>query len=185
MRRTTWTWRGRWRPRGAPGPDAGSRARASLRPLRAAAHARRAREIAQHLGRRIPRHAAIGDALPVYETPRVAELLAAPDEEALEHHAYDAAFAGLQLLRDGAGDERLALVILTAVVVARVDHHASADPSVLQHPEDALHVLAGVVRTGPAAAEDDVAVRVAAREDDARETLLGHAKEDVTMRRRA
>ncbi len=66
-------------------------------------------------------------------------------------------------------DDRLAAVVLAAVAVAGVDHHARRQARVDQSVPSVCWTLLGVVvRAAAAAAQDDVAVGVAARGDDRR-----------------
>src|SRR4051794_34472069 len=78
-------------------------------------------EAVEPVDRRLPVHAGVGDRLAVGQRVAVGDVLPAADEEGLEHDADDRAAAAGDLLADLRGDERLALVVLAAVVVRGVD----------------------------------------------------------------
>ena len=77
----------------------------------------------------------------------------------------------------------LALVLLAAVAVRDVDHHLLAQAGGAQRLAARGHV-GGVVVRRLAAAQDDVAVVVAARLEDRGHAHLGHAHEGVRRARR-
>jgi hypothetical protein len=65
-------------------------------------------EVAEDRHGHLPAQALVGDALADGEVAVVGELLAAGDEETLEHDADDTRFAGGDLVGDGVGHHRLA-----------------------------------------------------------------------------
>src|SRR5439155_17895411 len=146
---------------------------------------RRLGELLEHRHGLVPADARVGDALTVGESRSIRELLTAFHQEALEHHADDAALARGQLLGDGSRDVSLTAEVLLAVAVAGVDHHAWRLRRLAQEREHALDVRAVVVRPGAAAAQDDVAVGIATGDNDPGETLLGHPRAGMRMRGRA
>src|SRR5215218_2806307 len=123
-------------------------------------------QIAQDRLRRFPADAGVGDALAEGEAGGIGEVLPALDEEALQHDADDARFARGDLLRDGAGDAWLAAVVFAAVAVAGVDHHARRHLTGAEGVERLPDGLGGIVRAAVTAAQDEVAVPVAAGDDD-------------------
>src|SRR5690606_16498843 len=69
-------------------------------------HTHGLREPLEHLDRLVPADAAVGDALAVRQRT-AAEILAAGDEVALDHHADDPRLARFDLRGDGVDDLRL------------------------------------------------------------------------------
>src|ERR1700749_290320 len=104
----------------------------------------------------LERQAGIRDALAVDRGPAGDVVPTAGDEGALEHRAKYPAGAGRHLPADRRGDERLLLVILVAVAVRAVHHHALPQPLGGQAGADLADVLGVVVRAGAGgAAQDD------------------------------
>ena len=97
---------------------------------------------------------------------------------ALDHHAGDACVASGDLRGHVLRHVDLAAVLLAAVGVREVDHHLRAQARLVQHVAGGLHV-GGAVVGRLAAAQDDVAVLVAARLEDRGLAHLGHAHEGV------
>src|SRR5205085_7691897 len=78
-------------------------------------------ELVQHVDSRTPVEAAIGDRLAIDEL-LAPEVLAAADQERLEHHPDDRAVAIADLPANLVPDDRLTRGILAAVVVGAIDH---------------------------------------------------------------
>jgi hypothetical protein len=97
-------------------------------------------EVAQDGGGGVDVHACVRDALAVGERGRVTGLLAALDQEALQHDADDAALPRRDLLAERGGDHGLAAVVLAAVAVARVDHEPARQASRLDQPQRVRHL---------------------------------------------
>ena len=110
------------------------------------------------------------------------EILAAFDEVRFHHHADDAPLAGGDLAADIGGDRRLAPVVLGRVGVRAVDHQPLGQPGARELLARRLHRRRFVVRI-LAAAQDDVAVVVAARLDDRHLAALVHREEVVLLAR--
>src|SRR2546427_9492621 len=140
------------------------------------------RELGEHRDRHLPAHAGVGDALAVAQRGWVAQLLAAVDEKALHHDAEDRSLAVRDLLGDVVRGERLTAIVLVAVAVARVDHEPRRQAGVHESRGGLLHAHRVVVGAAGAAAQDDVAIGVAARGHDRAEPLLGHAEELMRVR---
>src|SRR2546427_209114 len=143
------------------------------------------RDFAADRRRHLPAHAGVGDGLPVREALRVLEVLAPVHDERFHHHADDSGLALGDLGDDLARDHGLAPVVLVAVAVARVDHKPRREPGVAEGRERLLDADGVVVRAVDAAAQDDVAVGIAAGRDDARQALFGDSQEAVRVGRRA
>ena len=139
----------------------GSAARQRARRGRPRPPARRA------AGGGVPAHAGVGDALAVDQVPAGGEVLAAGDQEALQHHADDAALAGRDLRADLARPPAawrtwsLPLLPWLASIIRR-----RVQPGRVQRVQRVCDVGGVVVRAGPAAAQDHVAVLVAGRGHD-------------------
>jgi len=73
-------------------------------------------------------HAGVGDTLPVGERRQVARILPSRNQEALQHQADEASFAGGGLVCHRGRHRRLAVVVLAAVAVAGVHHQAGRQP---------------------------------------------------------
>src|SRR5256885_3725150 len=157
-------------------------------PLRPALAARlaprpdRGGELPQHRHRRLPGKTGVGDGLAVHEVSPVLQVLTALHEKGLEHHADDPGLALGDLRRHVAGHDGLAPEVMVAVAVARIHHEARRQLRVRERGERLLHVARVVVGALLTSAQDDVAVGVAARRDDARQALLGDAEEAVVVR---
>ena len=106
------------------------------------------------------------------------DVLAAFVQVAFDHHAGDAALASGDLCGHVGGHVDLAAVLLGAVGVRKINHHLLAQPGLGQKLAGGLHVGGAVVGRF-AAAQDDVAVRVAARFKNGGLAHLGHADESV------
>src|SRR5206468_156920 len=91
------------------------------------------------------------------------EWLPSRGDERLEHHAHDRAVPGGDLGGDVQHHVGLASVILSAVVVRGVDDDALGEPGAAQTGERLRHRGRVVVRFTATAAQDDVAILVAAR----------------------
>src|SRR5688572_31387005 len=81
----------------------------------AAPHPDRPRQSLEHLDRRLPIDAAVGDALAVAQGLAGHQVLLSADQMAFDHHADDAAVAVLDLPRDRIDHHRLVLRIVAAV----------------------------------------------------------------------
>src|SRR5208337_3721062 len=136
-------------------------------------------QVTEYGGGGVEVHARVRDALPVGERLRGAGLLLALDQEALQHHAGQAALPGRHLLRDRGGYHRLAAVVLAAVAVARVHHQPPRQPGRRDQVQRLGGVAGLVVRAGPAAAQDHVGVRVARRGHHRGDAVVGDAEERV------
>src|SRR5207244_12513700 len=91
----------------------------------------------------------------------------------------DAALALGELDPDVPRPRRLPAGVPLAGTAARVDHESRVRPGVAEGRHRLLDVERVVVRTALAAAEDHVAVGVAAGGDDRAEPLLGHAEKPM------
>ncbi len=111
------------------------------------------------------------------------QVLSSLDQVRLDHHADQAVLALRDLLADVDADLALAAVVLAAVGVRAVDHQALRQPRAGELAAGGLDARRVVVRLR-AAAQDDVAVVVAARLDDRHLAALVHRKEVVLLARR-
>ena len=102
---------------------------------------------------------------------------------ALDHDPRDAALAAGELRRHVGADVELALVLLAAVGMREVDHHLLAQARRAQHGAGRLDIGGRVVGL-LAAAQDQVAVLVAAGLEDRRQPHLGHSHEGMLGLRR-
>ena len=100
---------------------------------------------------------------------------------ALDHHAHDAALAARQLKGHVGSHLDLAAVLLGRVGMRAIDHHLLAQAGLAQRQAGRFHMRRVVVGRF-AAAQDDMAVGVAAGLEDRGHAHLGHAHE--RMRRR-
>src|SRR5690606_22594604 len=150
----------------------------------AAAGAHGLREAIELRGGGVPVDARVGDRLAVVELVGLAEgqVLTSRLDEALEHQSDDALLAGLDALGDIGDDVDLLVVVLAAVAVARVDDDTLGQTGLAQAGHGVGHGLGVVVRAGAAAAQDDVAVRVADGLDERGLTVEVGAGEDVAGR---
>ena len=98
----------------------------------------------------------------------------------LDHDADDAPLAARELRRDVAGHVDLAPVLLAGVGVRAVDHQALGQPGARELGAGRLHARRVVVGLAPAA-QDDVAVLVAARLDDRHLAALVHREKVVLL----
>src|SRR5262245_11472397 len=140
-------------------------------------------EAREQRGRIAPPETGIGDALPELEPLAGLELLAAFDQVRFDHRADDAPLAGGDLRADVACDVHLALVLLGGVGVRAVDHQPLLElrpGELLAGGRDARRVVVRAL----AAAQDDVAIVVAARLHDRDLPALVHRKEMVLLPRR-
>ncbi|MPM90374.1 hypothetical protein SDC9_137495 [bioreactor metagenome] len=127
--------------------------------------------------------AGVGHRDAVLERLSLHDVLAALFQMAFDHHAHDAMVASGHLVRHIFGNDDLARVLLAAVGVRQVDHHLLAQAGFLQQFAGGVHVSGAVVGL-LAAAQDHVAVLVAARLEDGALSHLGHAHEGVGRLRR-
>src|SRR5437660_6643327 len=147
------------------------------------AHGRR--QLPQHRHGPFPADARVGDRLPVDELLGILQVLAAVRDERLDHHADDPALALRDLRGDLLCDGGLAQVVLAAVAMAGIDQQPGRQMRFAKRSEglaDAPRIVVGSARSP---AQDDVAVGIAARRDDAGQALLGDADEAVRMGGRA
>src|SRR5690606_5894711 len=108
----------------------------------------------------VPVDTAIGDGLAIDQFLAGDEVLAAGDEVGFHHDADDAAVAGGELGADIGKDQRLVFRLLGRVGVAGVDHDRRRDASLFGGGSGGIDT-GGIMVGGFAAAQDDVAIRVA------------------------
>src|SRR5262245_36701465 len=97
------------------------------------------RELQEERLRLLPAETLVGDALPVDQRRARLGVLAAVDQEALDHDAHQRVAPRLELVADVGHHIGLARVVLAAVGVAAVDHHVARQGGVLERRDDALH----------------------------------------------
>src|SRR3954447_24501833 len=102
-------------------------------------------ELVEHLDGGVPRHAGIGDRLAVGEFRAGAQVLPPLGDERLEHHSHDRPVAGGDLLGQVRRHQRLAAVVLAAVAVRGVHHHALRQPRGTELGQSVAHRGGGVV----------------------------------------
>src|SRR4051812_9765014 len=130
----------------------------------------------------LPAEAWVGHALPEAQLfPRL-EVLAAFHQVRLHHDAENPPLTATELAGDVAGHVHLPLVLLRGVRVRAVDHQALGQLRLLQLLARGAHRSRIVVRL-LAAAQDDVAILVAARLHDRHLAALVHGKEMVLLAR--
>ncbi|GAB4005915.1 hypothetical protein GCM10029992_55140 [Glycomyces albus] len=133
----------------------------------------------------VPADAGVGDALAVFEGLERSGLLAALGEEALDHQARDALLARGDPVGELADDGGLADVVLAAVGVAGVDDQSLGHVEFVEQGERVANGFGPVVGAAASAAQDDVAVGVAAGRHDRAAAVFVDAEEDVLARGRA
>ena len=106
------------------------------------------------------------------------DVLTAFFEVALDHQAHDAVVTCGHLVGHVFGDGDLARVLLAAVGVRQVDHYLLAQARFLEQFTGRVHVFGAVVGL-LAAAQDHVAIVVAAGFENRGLAHLGHAHEGV------
>ena len=111
------------------------------------------------------------------------EFLTTFDEEALEHHAGDAALTVGETSRNLGRDVGLSSMVLATVAMARVDDETRRQPSTLEALESVGDLIRAVVRSGGAATQNDVAVGVAGGREDRADAFVRDAWEHLTSRR--
>jgi hypothetical protein len=139
----------------------------------------------QDAGGSVEVHAGVGHALAVGEGGRGARLLLALAQEALQHDAGQAALPRRHLLGDGRRDQRLAAMVLAAVVVAGVHHEPKRQAGIRDQGQRLGGVAGLVVRAAAAAAQDHVGIRVPGRGHHRGGAVVGDAEERVRGRRGA
>ena len=115
-----------------------------------------------------PVDASIGDALSMDNRLSVDQRLRSSDEITFDHDAHDATIPARELIRHVAAYCALFAVVFTAVRMAGVDHDAWLDAYLFHLLSSRSHGLGIVVRGLPAAAQDDVAIRISRRQKDCR-----------------
>lgn len=129
-----------------------------------------------------PVDAGVGDGDAVAKVfTRLREGLVTGAEVALDHGAHDAVVAGDDLVEDGADDLGLAVGLLRGIIVRAVDEDAFREVCLGEELFGLGDVDGRVVGAGVAAAEDDVAVGVAARDDGGRGAIEVDAEEGLGL----
>lgn len=119
----------------------------------------------------LPVEAGVGDALAVDEGLAGDELLRAGDQIALDHDAHNPSIAALaagagDLAGDIVADDGLAAIVFAAVGMGEVDHDAGRKAGFFHLGRGLGDAFGGVVGRAPAAAQDDVAIRIAGSDED-------------------
>src|SRR6185312_16248142 len=150
-----------------------------MRSRHAASH--RLGEAVEDTDRAHPVETSVRDALAIHERSTRDEVLPAADEIALDHHAADAPLARLDLSGERLDDGRLLLRPFAAVAVARIDHQPGRDPGGYHLTASGLDACRIVIGSA-AAAQNDVAVRIARGGGNSAAPLFGHREEVVRVR---
>jgi hypothetical protein len=114
---------------------------------------------------------------------RLREFLAAADEIALQHRADDGLLPGGTLAHDLAEDIWHAAVVLGAVAVAGVDHDRGFQLRGFEAVDGLHDIVRAVVGAAFTAAQDDVAVGIAAGGHGGGHAVLVHAEEGLRLHR--
>jgi hypothetical protein len=127
-------------------------------------------------------HARVGDALAIRQARQVTRVLTASHQEALQHHAHDAALASGHLRRDRARYIRLSTMILATVPVSGVNDDPARQSSPFDHLQRPGHARRVEVRTAAPATQDHMAVQVPGTRDKADGAHGRDAQERVATR---
>src|SRR5215831_1544778 len=128
-----------------------------------------------------PVDAGVRYALPVDERFTVAESLRSRHEIAFDHDAHDVAVSVCDLLRYRAAYGALVAMIFATVRMAAVDHDARFHTYLFHLPGSGGNRSCIVIRDLPAAAQDDVAVRIAGGKKDGRLSRLRGSEEGMWL----
>src|SRR3954465_8282805 len=137
----------------------------------------------EHTARIVPAQTRIGDALSEEQRLGAFQILASLHQVRLDHGADDATLAGFELPADVARHLHLLAIVLRRVGVRAIDHQPFRKTGARELAARRFDRSSVEVRR-LAAAQDDVAVLVAARLDDRHLTALVHREEMLVLARR-
>src|SRR5476651_1457486 len=125
-----------------------------------------------------PTNTSIGDALAVRQRLTAVEILIPFNQVAFYHHAHNRLLAVGELIANISADFHLFFELFTAVSVAEIDHDLRWQTAFFQALFNFFYIFSAVVRFFTAA-QDDVAVVVAAGADNCRMAPFGDGQEAV------